>query len=357
MKERKPDSNRIRKVLLRLGEPDAVPFYELFADPEVILAVTGKEVYTKKGFDVENYVDFFFRLAYDYVPVGMNFSYKRLDSLFTEDTAKLTRGKRGFLDDNHGSIENRKDFGKYKWPIVDSSCARWIDQVAAIIPDGMKIIPGTPGGVLETVMWIMGYVPFSYALAEDEQLIFDIFEKVGTTHLKAIKACLESPGFDKIVAVAMGDDMGFKHSTMISPDQMRRYLFPWQQSIVKLIHDYELPVILHSCGNLEAIMDDLIDYVGIDAKHSFEDAIISVKDAKRKYGSRIAVLGGVDINYLCVSGQEQVRSYVRDLIEDCAPGGGYALGTGNSVANYIPLENYLAMLDEGIKYGVYPIGS
>jgi uroporphyrinogen decarboxylase len=32
------------------------------------------------------------------------------------------------------------------------------------------------------------------------------------------------------------------------------------------------------------------------------------------------------------------------------PGGGYCLGTGNSVANYIPLENYLAMVDEGRLY-------
>ncbi len=34
------------------------------------------------------------------------------------------------------------------------------------------------------------------------------------------------------------------------------------------------------------------------------------------------------------------------------PGGGYCLGTGNSVANYIPLDNYLAMVDEGRRYAV-----
>jgi len=45
---------------------------------------------------------------------------------------------------------------------------------------------------------------------------------------------------------------------------------------------------------------------------------------------------------------------VRKVIDVCAPGGGYALGTGNSVANYIPIQNYLVMLDEGRRYGVYP---
>jgi uroporphyrinogen decarboxylase len=45
-----------------------------------------------------------------------------------------------------------------------------------------------------------------------------------------------------------------------------------------------------------------------------------------------------------------VRKRVRDTLDACMPGGGYCLGTGNSVANYIPVENYLAMLDEGRRY-------
>jgi uroporphyrinogen decarboxylase len=43
---------------------------------------------------------------------------------------------------------------------------------------------------------------------------------------------------------------------------------------------------------------------------------------------------------------------VRDTLSVCQPGGGYLLGTGNTVANYIPIENFLAMLDEGRKFKV-----
>ena len=42
---------------------------------------------------------------------------------------------------------------------------------------------------------------------------------------------------------------------------------------------------------------------------------------------------------------------MRHTLDLCMPGGGYCLGTGNSVANYIPLDNYLAMLDEGRRWG------
>jgi len=34
----------------------------------------------------------------------------------------------------------------------------------------------------------------------------------------------------------------------------------------------------------------------IDAKHSYEDAIMPVTEAKKKYGEKIAILGGVDVD-------------------------------------------------------------
>ena len=94
---------------------------------------------------------------------------------------------------------------------------------------------------------------------------------------------------------------------------------------------------------------DLIASVGIDAKHSYEDVILPITEAKRLWGDRVAVLGGVDMDLLTQGSVEQVRARVREIMRVCAPDGGFALGTGNSVANYIPVKNYLTMLDEGGK--------
>jgi uroporphyrinogen decarboxylase len=71
---------------------------------------------------------------------------------------------------------------------------------------------------------------------------------------------------------------------------------------------------------------------------------------QERYGGRVALLGGLDVDFLCRSDEAAVRQRVRDTLAVCQPGGGYCLGTGNSVANYIPLENYLAMLDEGRRF-------
>ncbi len=56
------------------------------------------------------------------------------------------------------------------------------------------------------------------------------------------------------------------------------------------------------------------------------------------------------MDFLCRASEPAIRQRVRATRDACQPGGGYCLGTGNSVANYIPVAHYLAMLDEGRKY-------
>lgn len=97
-------------------------------------------------------------------------------------------------------------------------------------------------------------------------------------------------------------------------------------------------------------MEDLIEDVGVDAKHSYEDTIVDVRDMKARYGSRLTLLGGIDVDFLCRASETEIRQRVRDTLNHCHLGGGYCLGTGNTVANYVPIENYLAMLDEGRKF-------
>jgi len=80
-----------------------------------------------------------------------------------------------------------------------------------------------------------------------------------------------------------------------------------------------------------------------DAKHSFEDIILPVEQVYERWGNRIAILGGFDIDYLSRSKPEVVYQRAKAILEQTRQRGGYALGTGNSITNYIPMENYYAM--------------
>lgn len=78
-------------------------------------------------------------------------------------------------------------------------------------------------------------------------------------------------------------------------------------------------------------MDDLIDTVRIDGKHSFEDTIMPITEVYKCYGNRIAVLGGLDVNFLCRAEEETIRRQVRETLDVCMQGKGYCLGTVNKI--------------------------
>jgi uroporphyrinogen decarboxylase len=200
------------------------------------------------------------------------------------------------------------------------------------------------------MMWLMGMTPLALTLKDDPTLVEAVATRVGEM-LVSIWATVSQ--MLCVGAMWLGDDMGYRTGTIISPKDLRQFVFPWQKKLVEITHEAGLCFLLHSCGNRLQIMDDLIDDVGIDAIHSFENTIQPVTEAKRLYGERVALLGGFDVDLLCRSTEEETRAHTRHLIDTCAPGGGWTLGTGNSVANYIPMRNYLAMLDEGRRYGVY----
>jgi uroporphyrinogen decarboxylase len=219
-----------------------------------------------------------------------------------------------------------------------------------MLPDGMKVTATLPGGILENLSRLMGYEPLCMALIDDPDLVQAVVDRIGEGELALYRVLCD---MEHVGALWLNDDLGFKTQTMISPAHLRQFVFPWHKRLIDYAHSHGKLVMLHACGNLREVIDDLIDDVRIDAKHSFEDAIQPVAEFKRLYGHRVATLGGIDVDMLARGTEEQVRAYTRRVVEDCAPGGGYALGSGNSVANYIPVENFLAMLDEGRKVGVY----
>jgi uroporphyrinogen decarboxylase len=236
-------------------------------------------------------------------------------------------------------------FENYQWPESPGKINQWAKELAEILPEGMKIM-NLPGGLFEWTTWLMGLVPFSYALYDQPDLVDAIIERVAEIIYKGAEEFIslpESGGF------FIGDDMGFFSGTMIDPGVLREKFFPHLKKMVALAHNRGKLALLHSCGNLEAIMDDICA-TGLDGKHSFEDKIMPVEEVYRRWGDRISLIGGVDVNLLASGTEEEVRTRVRRILDVCGASGGYVLGTGNSVASYIHFPNYLAMLEEGRKW-------
>ena len=285
----------------------------------------------------DNFIQLWHRMGYDFVRFerSLNFEEKR-----------VTGDERTWVDQHKGAIQNWTDFEQYQWPRVDEFDFSAYEYINDHLPDGMGFIVSHAGGVFEHLSQIMSYEGLCYALADQRNLVEAIVEKLGQLTTEFYTHILD---LDRVIALWPGDDMGFRSGTMISPTDINKLILPWHKKFADMAHDRQLPYFLHSCGNVADIMNDLINEVMIDGKHSFEDAIIPVEDFHRQYGKKIAVLGGVDINILASGSPDDVRNRTNNLIEKCGSAGRFGIGSGNSIPDYVPVENYLAMIDERHK--------
>jgi len=377
-----PDAERLQKALSRSGMPDRVPFMELFADGEVMSAVLGKpldyfsrELRSRKEWEERMFslIEFYETLGYDYVRAdtrGYEATVKadRLEKetlapgevgsrayrYRTKDIApELSRGDRVWANEQTGVIGDWKDFKSYRWEDPETIAEEGnegLEWICDHVPSGMSVVTGA-GTALEPVMWLMGIKNFYVSLYKQRDLVEAMFEKVSELNIARCKLAAKTSR--KIMAFWGSDDWGYRDGLMISPTMMRQWVLPVHKKMAEIAHSRGSLYILHSCGDLEAIMDDIIDYIGVDAKHSFEDTYLPVTEAKKLYGHRIGLIGGVDMDVLSRKDARELREYVDHILEICKPGGGYCLGSGNTVANYVPLENYLTMIDEGLEKGWY----
>lgn len=340
----------IYDAVTRRRIPEVVPLYEHFADDQIVEKIMGYDFSIIDTNTFEGQLDlwrkritFYQQLGYTYVPVEMGPLFASREDLVSEDTALYSKGSRGWVNEHGGAIHCMADLeNPAYWPEGEQAFNyKTFEALADLVPDGMKIIGGASGGPFEHASFLMGVEPLSVAMYDDPAFVRLFFERIGTTLVEIASRLVK---MEKLGIYRFGDDLGYKTATMLSPAQLRKYVFPWSKKVVEAVHRAGKPFLLHSCGQLERVMDDLIDDVKIDAKHSFEDVIMPVTEAKRRWGDRVAILGGIDMDFMCRRSPAEIMERTKRTMEVCARGGGYAIGTGNTVANYVPVENYLAML-------------
>ena len=352
----RPNWEGLVRNILRKGTPDRVYNIELFHDGEVEDAIVqrfGLDAHLSRAdpdYTRWRHLAMARFLGFDTIRVGLRNVTVGTYHQSTEDTAGLPRsGGRNYQDEHKGPITTWDEFEQFPWPDptaseVTADLEWWQEH----LPEDMCIMgSGGFAHFAEYLCWLMGYETLCYALYDDRDLVAAIAERLCDLYRVCAQRLLE---FDRVKILFGSDDMGYKTGPLLSPADLRAFVLPGHRMCARMAHEAGRPYLLHSCGNLSEIMGDLVDDVRIDARHSFEDTIEDVRDAKKTYGQRIALLGGIDVDFLCRSDEESIRQRVRDTLAICQPGGGYCLGTGNSVCNYIPLDSYLAMLDEGRRW-------
>ena len=335
-----PNYTHIAKVL-KNEKPARLPIYEHIISPNIMerildcrFAALIEGNAADKGQYFRTYCAFFSQMTYDVV------SYEVCITEALPPGGALRGGK-------PGPIQNRSDFEKFPWKDIpdrfwDLATPR-LNALTDSLPEGMKVIGGVGNGAFEISEDLVGleYLPFMQA--DDPELYADLYAQIGDT-MSAIWIEFLRRYRHAFVACRFGDDLGFKSSLLTNPKTLREYVFPQYKKIIDMVHSSGLPFLLHSCGNIFEVMADLL-HMGIDAKHSNEDAIAPFDRWINDYGTSIGLFGGFDMDCLCAKSEVEVYEIV--LVQGMrfrASARGYALGSGNSIPDYVPVENYLAMI-------------
>lgn len=373
-----PDFSSLSKILT--GETNSKKVYslELLIDEEIKKSILedyfkekyypspiehwGKNISVKsRDYDLkkdyENYyrqtIKFWFLMGYDlFTDLTFISRFENLNTINfkTKDTAEKSKGERYWANQGTGLIKSWKDFEEFPWEAAKQLISDYEMNIRIIekyLPDGMKLaVVGTL--FEEPLEWIFGFENLFYLLNDNPDLVKEVFKKVGEINYDFYNSVISE---DIVGGIFHADDLGFKTGTLVSVEHLNNLVFPWFKKYVALAHEHKKPFYLHSCGKKDKIMDIFIDEIKIDAIHSFEDVSYPVIQYKKLWGDKVGIIGGIDMDKLVRLNEADLRKYIRNTLDVCMNNGRYVFGSGNTIANYIPIKNYFIMLEEAAKWG------
>jgi uroporphyrinogen decarboxylase len=331
--------------VLNNKKPNRLPLYEHIISPNIMENILDIKFthFEKSDSDLDkyfkHYCNFFKEMTYDTVSyeIGIVGNYP--------NSGAIMGGK-------PGPIQTWEDFNNFPWDEIPdrfwSIADKKFEALIKNLPSGMKALGGVGNGVFEISEDLVGFENLCMMMGEEPELFATLMEKIGDIMFKIWKSFLEKYS-EHFPICRFGDDLGFQTNTLIPPYVIREHIIPQYERVIKLVHSYNSKFLLHSCGNIFKVMDDLIN-INIDGKHSNEDNISPYEKWIELYGNKIGLLGGIDVDILTQNSADDVYKIVikkgkrfRKLAN------GFALGSGNSIPDYVPPGNYLAMV-KAVKY-------
>jgi len=231
---------------------------------------------------------------------------------------------------------------RVNWQYLQENYRSWREKGYCIYGSlwfGFDVTHARVVGTEELLIW----------MKDDPELVVDIF----TTELECSLQVLqmiwdEGYTFD---AITWCDDMGYRNGTFFSVDTYRELLKPLQQRAINWAHEKGIFAHLHSCGNINAFVPELVE-IGLDALNPLEvKAGMDPLYLKHTYGDRLVLDGG--INAMLWDDIERIEAEIRRLLPTLKEGGGYIFREDHSIPDSVSLENYRRILQVAKELGSY----
>ncbi len=240
-----------------------------------------------------------------------------------------------------GPAVTQPDLSGYAWPDPTAEY-RFEDLDAWCRQNASDYNILVVGDLWERATFVCGMERLLLYVAMEPEFVDRLLRGIADYILRTMEICLERFEFD---AVALSDDYGTQKSLIMSPASWRRFIKPRLAPIFARAKSAGRDVFLHSCGNVRAVVPDLIE-LGLDILHPIQPEAMDVLELKRTFGDRLTFCGGLGTQNVLVSATpDEVRDEVLRLKHELGRGGGYILEPGITIQADVPLENILAMIE------------
>jgi uroporphyrinogen decarboxylase len=186
------------------------------------------------------------------------------------------------------------------------------------------------------------------ALAESPEWIRQMHEADVALHLAAVEALwCQGIHFD---AARFSADMGYHKGPLFSPRAYREVFMPGFTRLCRFFHARGIYCILHSCGNVQALIPDLIA-TGFDCLNPLEvKAGMDLLALKRDYGDALCLMGGIDAPGMA-GPPDRVERDIREKLSAARRGGGYIFHSDHAVPETVSLEQFTHIVAWAKQYG------
>ena len=213
------------------------------------------------------------------------------------------------------------------------------------------------GSLFEQAWYLRGFPELLMDFMINKDYAHALLTRITDVRKRCAELYLREVG-DDLDVIQFGDDISTQGGPPMSPELYREMIKPYHAELFAFVKARtRAKLYYHSCGGLMPLVEDLIE-IGVDVLNPIQVTAkgMDTVELKRRFGDRLAFWGAIDSQQVLPFGSvADVRAEVQRRIRDLAPGGGYILaGVHNLQPDIVP-ENIVAMYDEGVRSGRYPL--
>ena len=234
----------------------------------------------------------------------------------------------------------------YTWPDPEA-LGDWTWYAETFARESLAFrLCGMSYGFFERISMMRGVEGALVDMIEHPQFVHDFFDGYLKIRLKLIDLVVERIPVEGIIDG--GDDCD-QRGPMMGLGRWREFIKPRMKAVVDHVHSKGLPVVAHMCGNVEPLIDDLLE-MRLDALESLQPEAMDVYELKRRVAGRMVLIGGLGVQQLLPFGTpEEVESEARRLTRELGAGGGYVLAPAKPLMGDVPPENALAFIRAAVE--------